>query len=81
VTGGARVLILGGDGYLGWPTAMYLSSRGHTVAVADNFAKRSWEREIGVEPLNPIGTLVERIAAWEEISGRRIEPFVGDLVD
>jgi UDP-sulfoquinovose synthase len=78
---GQRVLILGGDGYLGWPTAMYLSARGHEVAVADSFAKREWEREIGVAPLMPIGTLDERLAAWREISGRQIEMFVGDLVD
>jgi UDP-sulfoquinovose synthase len=78
---GQRVLILGGDGYLGWPTAMYLSARGHQVAVADSFAKREWEREIGVQPLMPIGTLDERLAAWRDISGRQIEMFVGDLVD
>ena len=46
-----RILILGGDGYLGWPTAMYLSNRGHEVAVVDNMVKRFWEAEIGVEPL------------------------------
>ena len=76
-----RVLILGGDGYLGWPTAMYLSARGHDVAVADNFAKREWEREIGVQPLMLVGSLHERVAAWHEISGRQIEMFVGDLVN
>jgi UDP-sulfoquinovose synthase len=80
-TSGRRVLVLGGDGYLGWPTAMYLSQRGHTVAVADNFAKRDWERELGIEPLMPIGTLTERIAAWREVSGCDIEMHVGDLVE
>ena len=79
--GGRRVLVLGGDGYLGWPTAMYLSLRGHVVAVADNFAKRGWERELGVEPLMPIGSLEERIAAWREVSGCDIEMHVGDLVE
>ncbi len=76
-----RVLVLGGDGYLGWPTAMYLSARGHEVAVADNFAKRAWELELGVAPLMPIGTLSERVAAWQELTGRSIQMFVGDLVD
>ena len=76
-----RVLVLGGDGYLGWPTAMYLALRGHVVAVADNFAKRGWERELGVEPLMPIGSLEERIAAWREVSGCDIEMHVGDLVE
>jgi UDP-sulfoquinovose synthase len=60
---------------------MYLSARGHDVAVADNFVKREWEREIGVQPLMPIATLQQRVAAWREISGRQIELFVGDLVD
>ena len=46
-----RVLILGGDGYLGWPTAMHFSARGDDVAVVDNFAKRRWELEQGIEPL------------------------------
>jgi UDP-sulfoquinovose synthase len=76
-----RVLVLGGDGYLGWPTAMYLSARGHEVAVADNFAKRAWEKELRVTPLMPIGTLSERVAAWQELTGRSIELFVGDLVE
>lgn len=74
-----RVLILGGDGYLGWPTAMYLSRQGHTVAVMDNFAKRRWEMELNVEPLFPIRTLHDRATAWHEVSGEQIEVFVGDL--
>ncbi len=78
---GRRVLVLGGDGYLGWPTAMYLSARGHDVGVVDNFAKREWERELGVAPLMPVGTLAERLAAWHEISGRSIACEVGDLTD
>jgi UDP-sulfoquinovose synthase len=74
-----RILILGGDGYLGWPTAMYLSRRGHAVAVLDNFAKRRWEMELNVEPLIPIRTLHDRVEAWEKVAGERIELFVGDL--
>jgi UDP-sulfoquinovose synthase len=76
-----KILILGGDGYLGWPTAMYLSRRGHAVAVLDNFAKRRWELELNVEPLIPIGTLQDRVKAWREIAGEHIELFVGDLRD
>ena len=76
-----RVLVLGGDGYLGWPQAMYLSSRGYEVGVVDNFAKRGWEREIGVAPLMPIGTLEERLSAWLELTDRRIGIEVGDLID
>jgi UDP-sulfoquinovose synthase len=76
-----RILVLGGDGYLGWPTAMAFSQQGHRVAVLDNFAKRRWELEIGVRPLLPIRTLHERVRAWKEVSGRDIELFVGDLTD
>jgi len=74
-----RILVLGGDGYLGWPTAMYLSTHGHTVGVIDNFAKRRWEMELNVEPLVPIHTLHDRVKAWEEVAGQKIELFVGDL--
>ena len=76
-----RILVLGGDGYLGWPTAMAFSRQGHRVAVVDNFAKRRWELEIGVRPLMPIRTLHERVRAWREVSGQEIELFVGDLTD
>src|ERR1022692_3276142 len=74
-----KVLVLGGDGYLGWATAMYLSRRGHNVAVLDNFAKRRWELELNVEPLIPIRTLQDRAHAWAEVAGGGVELFVGDL--
>jgi UDP-sulfoquinovose synthase len=76
-----RILVLGGDGYLGWPTAMALSSAGHRVAIVDNFAKRQWELELGVTPLFPIPTLHGRVAAWREVTGNEIEVHVGDLTD
>ncbi|MGA8762857.1 MAG: NAD-dependent epimerase/dehydratase family protein [Candidatus Sulfotelmatobacter sp.] len=74
-----KILILGGDGYLGWPTAMYLSRAGHDVGVVDNFAKRRWELELNVEPLIPIYTLQDRVKAWRERTGRPMELSVGDL--
>jgi UDP-sulfoquinovose synthase len=76
-----RVLILGGDGYLGWPTAMHLSQRGHDVGIVDNMARRAWDHELGAESLTPIASLQERVAVWEAVTGRRIEIFVGDLTD
>jgi UDP-sulfoquinovose synthase len=74
-----RILVLGGDGYLGWPTAMYLSDRGHDVAVADNFVRRQYDYELGVESLVPIYTLQERIRTWKEVTGREMALYVGDL--
>src|SRR5579872_6387242 len=76
-----RVLVLGADGYLGWPTALYLSHRGHEVAAVDNFVRRQYDYELGVSSLVPISHLQRRIKVWEEISGLGIEPFVGDLND
>src|SRR5579875_3293885 len=76
-----RILVLGGDGYLGWPTALHLSALGHEVAVNDNFARRGYDEEMGVESLIPIATLEERIAAWREAGGREIRANVGDLCD
>ena len=76
-----QILVLGGDGYLGWPTALHLSALGHEVAVNDNFARRGYDEEMGVESLIPIATLGERISAWQEISGKTIKSYVGDLCD
>ena len=76
-----RVLVLGGDGYLGWPTAMHLSSAGHEVAVADNFLRRHMLIELGADSLTPVKSLHERLRAWKEVSGRDIQGYVGDLVD
>ncbi len=75
------ILVLGGDGYLGWPTALYLSRRGHRVGVVDNFARRGYDLEMGVESLVPIVSLQQRVRRWQEISGLSIELFVGDLTD
>ncbi len=74
-----KVLILGGDGYLGWPTAMFFSQRGDEVMVIDNFAKRRWELEEGVQPLIPIATLHQRIERWRLVSNKTIKFAIGDL--
>jgi UDP-sulfoquinovose synthase len=76
-----RVLILGADGYLGWPTAMRFSSRGDEVFAVDNFGKRTWELELGIEPLEPVPTLHRRVKRWREITGRSIDLRVGDLTN
>jgi UDP-sulfoquinovose synthase len=77
-----RVLILGGDGYLGWPTAMRFSSRGHDVSVVDNFARRRWHHQLSSDSLTPIRPLQERIDAWFEVSGNSpIDAYVGGVED
>ncbi|MGE5636813.1 MAG: NAD-dependent epimerase/dehydratase family protein [Nocardioidaceae bacterium] len=76
-----RILILGGDGYLGWPTSLRFSARGHEVAIVDNFARRRWHNEQSTDSLTPIGLLADRIDAWREISGREIVAHVGDVED
>jgi UDP-sulfoquinovose synthase len=74
-----RVLILGGDGYLGWPTALRFSARGHEVSVVDNFIRRRWVDGVGSDSLTPILDLEQRIAAWAEISGNEIHSYVGSV--
>jgi UDP-sulfoquinovose synthase len=76
-----RILVLGGDGYLGWPTSLHLSARGHDVGIVDNFARRGYDYEMGVDSLVPIRQLQRRVATWKEISGHSVEPFVGDMTD
>jgi UDP-sulfoquinovose synthase len=76
-----RILILGGDGYLGWPTALRFSARGHEVSVVDNFSRRRWHTEHGTASLTPIGELDERIAVWREVSGEQIRSYVGAVED
>jgi UDP-sulfoquinovose synthase len=70
-----RVLILGGDGFCGWPTALHLSARGAEIGIVDNLSRRDIDQELGVESLTPIAPLDARRAAWREISGQTIEHF------
>jgi UDP-sulfoquinovose synthase len=76
-----RIGVLGGDGYCGWATALYLSARGHSVSIVDNFARRQWDHELGVQTLTPIRSLSERLKVWQELSGRTIDLYVGDCMD
>jgi UDP-sulfoquinovose synthase len=76
-----KIAVLGGDGYCGWATALYLSNRGHSVAIIDNFVRRLWDHELGVETLTPIRPLAERLRAWQDLTGKTIELFVGDVTD
>ena len=76
-----NILVLGGDGYCGWATALYLSAKGHKVSTVDNFARRQWDHELGVQTLTPIRPLAERLKTWHEVTGNHIESLVGDVTD
>ncbi|HEY2704148.1 MAG TPA: NAD-dependent epimerase/dehydratase family protein [Candidatus Dormibacteraeota bacterium] len=67
-----RILVLGADGYLGWPTALHLSARGHDVVAADSLVRRRWDRACGTHSLVPVSTMPRRVERWEAESGRRI---------
>jgi len=68
-----KIIVLGGDGFCGWPTSLHLSRAGHDVAIVDNLSRRTIDNELGVTSLTPIRPLAERVGAWRELTGRRIE--------
>ena len=67
-----KVIILGGDGFCGWPTSLHLSTKGHEIAIVDNLSRRNIDNELGTNSLTPIATIQARIQAWREISGKSI---------
>jgi len=77
----SNILILGGDGYLGWPTAMYFSNRGYNITVVDNYFRRNACTELDVGMLYPIPTLIQRAKIWHELTGKEIKVVIGDLSD
>jgi len=77
----SHILILGGDGYLGWPTAMHLSSRGHEVTVVDNYYKRAICKDLHINPLYEVPDLSVRAKRWHEITGKEIKVCVSDLTN
>ncbi|HVB06299.1 MAG TPA: NAD-dependent epimerase/dehydratase family protein [Acidimicrobiales bacterium] len=76
-----RILVLGGDGYLGWPTALHLSQAGNDVGVVDNLIRRHYDDEMGTNSLVPIRQLQRRVATWKDVSGYTVVPFIGDLTN
>ena len=75
------ILILGGDGYLGWPTAMHLSNKGHQVTVVDNYFRRNACNEMDSGMLYPLPNLIERAKIWHEHTGKEIKVVIGDLAE
>ncbi len=76
-----KVLVIGGDGYCGWATALYLSNRGHDVAILDNLVRRHWDNQLQVETLTPIAPIQQRIQRWYELTGKTIDLYIGDIND
>ena len=76
-----KILILGGDGYLGWPTTMFFANQGHNVYSIDNLSKRKIESEYGVEPLNDISTFKKRVNHWNKNQSNKIDYRVVDLLN
>ena len=76
-----RILILGGDGYLGWPQALYLSQQGHEVAVFDNLVRRQFDLKHGFDSLVPIQSLHRRVERWAQLTGKQITKYHGDTTD
>jgi UDP-sulfoquinovose synthase len=68
-----KIIILGGDGFCGWPNALYLSNRGHDVIIVDNLSRRAIDLELEVESLTPIRPIGERIRVWKELTGNEIK--------
>ena len=76
-----HILILGGDGFCGWPTALHLSSLGNEITIVDNLSRRNIENELEVGSLTPIRNMGERLDAWDQVSGRKIRFVNIDVAD
>ncbi|ELS05399.1 NAD dependent epimerase/dehydratase family protein, partial [Xenococcus sp. PCC 7305] len=65
-----KIIILGGDGFCGWPTALYLSAQGHDIVIIDNLSRRNIDNELESNSLTPIQSMSTRLDAWQEVSGQ-----------
>ncbi|MCZ8249622.1 MULTISPECIES: NAD-dependent epimerase/dehydratase family protein [unclassified Microcystis] len=74
-----RVLVIGGDGYCGWATALHLSNRGYEVGILDSLVRRYWDLQLGCDTLTPIAPISHRIQRWQDLTGKSLDLFVGDI--
>ncbi|AQL56795.1 NAD-dependent epimerase/dehydratase family protein [Abyssicoccus albus] len=74
-----RIIVAGGDGFCGWPTALYLSKQGHDVSIIDNLVRRDIDDELHSNSVTPIASLEERVEKWKELTGKEIRTYIGDL--
>jgi UDP-sulfoquinovose synthase len=68
-----KVLVLGGDGFCGWPTSLHLSANGHDITIVDNLSRREIDDELDIQSLTPIQSIENRLLAWEEVSGKTMQ--------
>ena len=76
-----KVLVIGGDGYCGWATALYLSNRGYEVGILDSMVRRHWDLQLQVETLTPIAPIQQRLQRWKDLTGKSIDLYVGDITN
>ncbi|KAI3409695.1 Epimerase domain-containing protein [Psidium guajava] len=76
-----RVMIIGGDGYCGWATALHLSNKGYQVAIVDSLVRRLFDHQLGLDSLTPIASIHNRLRRWKSITGKTIELYIGDICD
>jgi len=76
-----KIIVLGGDGYCGWATSLYLSAKGHAITIVDNYLRRQWDHELGAQTLTPIQPMSDRLRCWSRITGKTIDLSVGDITD
>ncbi len=76
-----KVLVIGGDGYCGWATALYLSNRGYEVGILDSLVRRHWDAQLQIETLTPIAPIQSRLQRWKDLTGKHIDLYVGDIND
>ncbi|MBO8155650.1 MAG: NAD-dependent epimerase/dehydratase family protein [Bacillaceae bacterium] len=74
-----KIIVAGGDGFCGWPTALHLSKLGHDVSIIDSIVRRKWDQELHSNSLTPIASLEERVEKWKELTGNEIKVYIGDL--
>lgn len=76
-----KVMIVGGDGYCGWASALHLSKLGYEVAIVDSLVRRLFDEQLGMQTLTPIASLQKRVKRWKEVSGKQLAVYIGDVCD
>ena len=76
-----KVLVIGGDGYCGWATSLYLSNKGYEVGIIDSLVRRHWDLELGLDTLTPVAPIQRRLQRWKDLTGKSIDLFVGDITN